>query len=525
LYGGGPCTTILHSNLRPTLPIFSEIVGLGRFENSKCHVPWATTGQSPPALQYSALMDGKRPKHVISPVRELDPDPGHPEIYISLPPQPSTQGDAYIYTTMPRAPSARTPANWPTGPVLSRLPASPVARAPARRLLALDSPVSSPAVPPPPPTRQLASALPPQPPGLPPRPPSGVAPAPRQGPKRHPRWPPPRDRTNGAQPTAGALHERPGKPRGAGRGGSPFQGPPPPTSPEPSRASLRSAPRPQGKGPQGKGPRPCDPGPEGPRSLLHILTDPIWVIKRHATVNGARKCWWGTFLYGGCPCTTILHSKLRPTLPIFSEIVGLGRFENSDPMIPPGDPSLLRALLLPTRPRPAPRGDAPGALPCPSTPARSPIPGSRIPCPPANWWEYMCPPFRSPSPPARQLVGICPPALQIPRSVNWWAQVCPPNPRSPHFPDPPPARQLAGPGPPFRSPISPGPSTGGNMPALQIPVSHFPRPPVNWLAEMVLPDPRRPAVPCPRFFLTMGNVRGDTNHFAVICPPLSVSRS
>jgi Wiskott-Aldrich syndrome protein len=161
LYGGGPCTTILHSNLRPTLPIFSEIVGLGRFENSKCHVPWATTGQSPPALQYSALMDGKRPKHVISPVRELDPDPGHPEIYISLPPQPSTQGDAYIYTTMPRAPSARTPANWPTGPVLSRLPASPVARAPARRLLALDSPVSSPAVPPPPPTRQLASALPP----------------------------------------------------------------------------------------------------------------------------------------------------------------------------------------------------------------------------------------------------------------------------------------------------------------------------------------------------------------------------
>ena len=47
----------------------------------------------------------------------------------------------------------------------------------------------------------------------------------------------------------------------------------------------------------------------GPGSPLHRLTDHIWVIKRHATLSGARKCWWGTYLYGGGPCTAFLHTK------------------------------------------------------------------------------------------------------------------------------------------------------------------------------------------------------------------------
>lgn len=193
--------------------------------------------------------------------------------------------------------------------------------------------------------------------------------------------------------------------------------------------------------------------------------------------------------------------------------------------------------------------------PAPGSPARPPTGGNICALPsdprlprPANWWEYARPPVRSPPPssylpdplPARQLVRTRPPFR---------------SPSPSHLPDPPPTRQLVDSGLPSRSPFPPfsrspaRPSTGGNMPALQIPVSHFPRPPVNWwaqlclpnrrlplptfqtprppvnwLAEMVLPDPRRPAVPCPRFFLTMGNVRGDTPIISRSYVRLSLSR-
>ena len=47
-------------------------------------------------------------------------------------------------------------------------------------------------------------------------------------------------------------------------------------------------------------------------SLLHILTDQVWVVKWHKTVKVARKCWWGTFYYGGSPCHAFLLTKKGP---------------------------------------------------------------------------------------------------------------------------------------------------------------------------------------------------------------------
>ena len=47
-------------------------------------------------------------------------------------------------------------------------------------------------------------------------------------------------------------------------------------------------------------------------SLLHILTDHVWVVKWHKTVKVARKCWWGTFYYGGSPCHAFLLTKKGP---------------------------------------------------------------------------------------------------------------------------------------------------------------------------------------------------------------------
>jgi hypothetical protein len=63
-------------------------------------------------------------------------------------------------------------------------------------------------------------------------------------------------------------------------------------------------------------------------SFLHILTDHGWVIKRHATVNVSRKCWWGTFYYGGGPCTALLLVIKGPVLGIFSEFLGLSRLKS-----------------------------------------------------------------------------------------------------------------------------------------------------------------------------------------------------
>lgn len=45
-------------------------------------------------------------------------------------------------------------------------------------------------------------------------------------------------------------------------------------------------------------------------SSLHILTDPIWVIEIHATVNGAGFVKWGHFYYGGGPCHAFFPYKV-----------------------------------------------------------------------------------------------------------------------------------------------------------------------------------------------------------------------
>ena len=36
------------------------------------------------------------------------------------------------------------------------------------------------------------------------------------------------------------------------------------------------------------------------------------MIKRHTTVNVSRKCWWGTFYYGGGPGTAFLLANKGP---------------------------------------------------------------------------------------------------------------------------------------------------------------------------------------------------------------------
>jgi hypothetical protein len=45
-------------------------------------------------------------------------------------------------------------------------------------------------------------------------------------------------------------------------------------------------------------------------SSLHILTDPVWVIEIHATVNGASFVKWGDFYYEGGPCHAFFPYKV-----------------------------------------------------------------------------------------------------------------------------------------------------------------------------------------------------------------------
>jgi hypothetical protein len=47
-------------------------------------------------------------------------------------------------------------------------------------------------------------------------------------------------------------------------------------------------------------------------SLLHRLTDQSWGSKWHTTVKVARKCWWGTFYYGGGPRHAFLLTNKGP---------------------------------------------------------------------------------------------------------------------------------------------------------------------------------------------------------------------
>jgi hypothetical protein len=47
-------------------------------------------------------------------------------------------------------------------------------------------------------------------------------------------------------------------------------------------------------------------------SLLHRLTDLSWGSKWHTTVKVARKCWWGTFYYGGGPRHAFLLTNKGP---------------------------------------------------------------------------------------------------------------------------------------------------------------------------------------------------------------------
>jgi hypothetical protein len=47
-------------------------------------------------------------------------------------------------------------------------------------------------------------------------------------------------------------------------------------------------------------------------SLLHRLTDQGWGSKWHTTVKVARKCWWGTFYYGGGPRHAFLLTNKGP---------------------------------------------------------------------------------------------------------------------------------------------------------------------------------------------------------------------
>ena len=159
-----------------------------------------------------------------------------------------------------------------------------------------DPPRPGPAPPRAPPARQLAS--------LPLRPPSGLAPAHRPGCPGRAETPPPA--ANAPGPVGRRLYTvggylGTGRDREAGPPGSPCQGPLPPVPPCPTHPS--NAPHPHHR------PASIWARTVGPGSPLHRLTDHIWVIKRHATLSGARKCWWGTYLYRGGPCTAFLHTK------------------------------------------------------------------------------------------------------------------------------------------------------------------------------------------------------------------------
>jgi len=224
-------------------------------------------------------------------------DRGGREIYIC---DVAAWAHATNWSIVPAHPLPAHFANWPIVPVelLPFLAARPKPEAPRA------SPSSSPSDPPrpgprptkAPPARQLAS--------LPLRPPSGLAPAHRPGCPGRAETPPPA--ANAPGPVGRRLYTvggylGTGRDREAGPPGSPCQGPLPPVPPCPTHPS--NAPHPHHR------PASIWARTVGPGSPLHRLTDHIWVIKRHATLSGARKCWWGTYLYRGGPCTAFLHTK------------------------------------------------------------------------------------------------------------------------------------------------------------------------------------------------------------------------
>jgi len=63
-------------------------------------------------------------------------------------------------------------------------------------------------------------------------------------------------------------------------------------------------------------------------SSLHILTDPIWVIDIHATVNGASFVKWGGFYYGGGPCHAFFPYKMGHLGRILSDFLRTWSFES-----------------------------------------------------------------------------------------------------------------------------------------------------------------------------------------------------
>ena len=196
----------------------------------------------------------------------------------------------------PCPPTSPTGQSCPSSCCLFSLPARSPKRPVPRHLPPLRIPPRPGPVPPRPPARQLAS--------LPLRPPSGLAPAHRPGCPGRAETPPPA--ANAPGPVGRRLctvggYLGTGRDREAGPPGSPCQGPLPPVPPCPTHPS--NAPHPHHR------PASIWARTVGPGSPLHRLTDHIWVIKRHATLSGARKCWWGTYLYGGGPCTAFLHTK------------------------------------------------------------------------------------------------------------------------------------------------------------------------------------------------------------------------
>ncbi|KAJ5761704.1 uncharacterized protein N7511_005086 [Penicillium nucicola] len=135
------------------------------------------------------------------------------------------------------------------------------------------------------------------------RPPPVTTPGPSPGPRRAPGGPRPgASDPGGPYPWRGLLEDHRGD-VGAHPAGPPLHGL--------TRESLLLPRHSKHPAPStGHGSSSRQPRTNGPGSPLHRLTDPIWGIEIHATVNGASFGSWGTLLLGRGPCHPVFPYKV-----------------------------------------------------------------------------------------------------------------------------------------------------------------------------------------------------------------------